>query len=120
MTATVSERTKHTGFSCDEVTELGCPDLSICPGIRDARHNFFSASTMPSQIRNDLPKITDFMGEKQIHIHQSPLNPPDRTTTISSLLKNVMNAHTQSCQVEVVEFLESFPCKSRRDSVGGG
>ena len=26
----------------------------------------------------------------------------------------------QSCQVELVEFLESFPCSPEADSVGGG
>ena len=31
------------------------------------------------------------MGDKQTHIHQSPLNTPDRATTISSLIKNRMN-----------------------------
>ena len=31
-----------------------------------------------TSISNDRPKITDFMGEKQ-----TPLNPPDRSTTIS-------------------------------------
>ena len=31
------------------------------------------------------------MGEKLIQIHQSPLNPPDRATTISSLINNWMN-----------------------------
>ncbi len=39
-------------------------DLSICPGIRDARHQSFSASTQPSQTRHARPKGTDFMGEK--------------------------------------------------------
>ena len=39
-------------------------DLSICPGIRDARHQSFSASTQPSQTRHDRPKITDLMGRK--------------------------------------------------------
>ena len=74
----VSEQTKHTGipFLCYE-------DILICPGIRDARHQPFSASTQPSQTRHARPKRTDFMGEKQTHIGQSPLNPPDRTTTIS-------------------------------------
>ena len=74
----VSEQTKHTGipFLCYE-------DLLICPGIRDARHQLFSASTQPYQTRHARPKRTDFMGEKQTHIRQSPLNPPGRTTTIS-------------------------------------
>ena len=53
-------------------------DLSICPGIRKAGHQSFSASTQPSQTRHDRLKITDFMGEKQ-----TPLNPPDCATTIS-------------------------------------
>ena len=59
----VSEQTKHTGipFLCYE-------DTLICAGIRDARHQSFSA---------------DFMGENQTHILQSPVNPSDRATTIS-------------------------------------
>ena len=71
----VSEQTKHTGipFLCYE-------DLLICPGIRDARHQSFSASTQPSQTWHAQPKRT---GEKQTHICQSPLNLPDRATTIS-------------------------------------
>ena len=74
----VSEQTKHTGipFLCYE-------DLLISSGIRDARHQFFSASTQPSQTRHARPKRTDFMGEKQTHIRQSPVNSPDRSTTIS-------------------------------------
>ena len=50
----------------------------MCPGIRDARHQSFSASTQPSQTRYDRPKRTDFMGGKQ-----TPLNLSDRATTIS-------------------------------------
>ena len=74
----ISEQTKHTGihFLCYE-------DTLVCPGIRDARHQYFSASTQPSQTRHARPKRTDFMGEKQTHIRQSPLKPPDRATTIS-------------------------------------
>ena len=55
----VSEQAKHTGmpFLCYE-------DILICPGIRDARHQPFSASTQPSQTRHARPKRTDFMGEK--------------------------------------------------------
>ena len=74
----VSEQTRHTGipFLCYE-------DTRIRPGIRDARHQSFSASTQPSQTRHARPKRTDFMGEKQTHIRQSPVNSPDRSTTIS-------------------------------------
>ena len=58
----ISEQIKHTGihFLCYE-------DTLICPGIRDARHQSFSASTQPSQTRHARPKRTDFMGEKQTH-----------------------------------------------------
>ena len=40
----VSEQIKHTGipFLCYE-------DILICPGIRDARHQPFSASTQPTE-----------------------------------------------------------------------
>ncbi len=34
-------------------------DLSICPGIRDARHQSFSASTQQTQTRHARPKRTD-------------------------------------------------------------
>ena len=38
------------------------------------------------------------MAEKQTHIHQSHLNPPDRATTILSLIKNGMNDRaSQGC-----------------------
>ena len=39
-------------------------DVSICPGIRDARHQSFSASTQPSQTRHARPKRTDFFARK--------------------------------------------------------
>ena len=58
-------------------------DVSLRPGICDTRHQSFSASTQPSQNRHARPKRTDFLCEKQNHIHQSSLNPPDRATTIS-------------------------------------
>ena len=74
----ISEQTKHTG-----IPFLWYEDTRICPGIRDARHQYFSASTQPSQTRHARPKRTDFMGEKQNHIRQFPLKPPDRVTTIS-------------------------------------
>ena len=53
----VSEQTKHTGipFLCYE-------DLLISSGIRDIRHQSFSASTQPSQTRHARPKMMDFMG----------------------------------------------------------
>ena len=58
----VSEQTKHTGipFLCYE-------DILICAGIRDARHQSFSASTQPSQTRHARTKRTDFMGENHSH-----------------------------------------------------
>ena len=37
-------------------------DLSMCPGIRDARHQSFSASPQPSQTQHDWPKR--FYGRK--------------------------------------------------------
>ena len=73
----VSEQTKHTG-----ITFLCYEDLLISPGIRDARHQYFSASTQPSQTRHARPKRTNFMGENQTRIRQSLVNPPDRSTTI--------------------------------------
>ena len=72
----VSEQTKHTGMHLG----LLCYDeILFCPFVlEDARHQSISASTQPSQTRYDRPKITYFMGEKH-----TPLNPPDRATTIS-------------------------------------
>ena len=69
------------GVVCEQI--LCYEDILICPGIRDARHQSCSASTQSSQTRHARPKRTDFMGEKQIRIRQSPLNPPHRATTIS-------------------------------------
>ena len=59
----VSKQTKHTGitFLCYE--DIG---LLICSGIRDVRHQSFSASTQSSQTRHARPKKTDFMGEKRL------------------------------------------------------
>ena len=67
----VSEQTKHTG-----IPFLWYEDLLISSGIRDARHQSFSASTQPSQTRHARPKWTDFMGEKHsiTHIRRSPVN----------------------------------------------
>ena len=73
------------------MTFLCYEDILICPRIRDARHQSCSASTQSSQTRHARPKRTDFMGEKQIRIRQSPLNPPDCATTISRLITNGMN-----------------------------
>ena len=73
------------------MTFLCYEDILICPGIRDARHQSCSASTQSSQTRHARPKRTDFMGEKQIRIRQSPLNPPDCATTISRLITHGMN-----------------------------
>ena len=46
------------------------------------------------------------------------------TSSVAFNVECGLATYTQSCQVEVVEFLESFPWsgvpKSRRDSVGGG
>ena len=56
--------------------------MSICPVIRDARHQSFSASTQPSQTRHARLKISDCLRENQTHVHQSALNPADRATTI--------------------------------------
>ena len=57
----VSEQIKHTGinFLCYEENI----DQSICPRIRDARHQSFSASTQPSQTRHARSKRT-FYGRK--------------------------------------------------------
>ena len=74
----VSEQTKHTGIHWLCYEEYCSVRLSW---NTDARQQSFSASTQPSQTRHDRPKITDFMGEKQ-----TPLNPPDRATTISRLI----------------------------------
>ena len=82
----VCEQIEHTGM-----TFLCYEDILICPGIRDARHQSCSASTQSSQTRHARPKTTDFMGEKQIRIRQSPLNPPDCATTISRRITNGMN-----------------------------
>ena len=57
----VSEQTKHTGipFLCYE-------DLLISSGIRDARHQSFSASTQPSQTRHARPKRTDLWAKSRL------------------------------------------------------
>ena len=65
-------------FLYSAMKKYGSVHLSWNMTYCDARHQSFSASTQPSQTRHDRPKITDFMGEKQ-----TPLNPPDRATTIA-------------------------------------
>ena len=99
----ISEQIKHTGihFLCYE-------DTLICPGIRDDRHQSFSASTQPSQTRHARPKRTDFMGEKQTHINQSaPL--PSRVWsqklmewTIDKYIITNQYPHNPSCVQESV------------------
>ena len=71
----VSEQTKHTGIPFLFYEEI----RSIYPGIRDARHPSFSAPT--SHLKLDmLDRKERAKCEKQTHIRQCPLNPPDRAT----------------------------------------
>ena len=74
----ISEQIKHTGihFLCYE-------DTLICPGIRDDRHQSFSASTQPSQTRHARPKRTDFNGREAYSYS------PVCATTISRLITKV-------------------------------
>ena len=84
----ISEQTKPTGSPF-----VSYEEILICPFVLDyatlAINQYFSASTQPSQSRHARPKRTDFLREHQTHIRasahiaQSPLNPPDRATTIA-------------------------------------
>ena len=53
--------------------------------------------TQSSQPRHARPKRTEFLREKQTHIHQSPLNPPDRATTISHLITQSIVHSRERC-----------------------
>ena len=79
------------------ITFLCYEDILICPEIRDARHQSFSASTQSSQTRHARPKKMDFMGsysppsKPSDHATTISLNPPDCATSISRLITNGMN-----------------------------
>ena len=89
-------------------------DVSLRPGIRDARHQSFSASTKPSQTRHARPKSTDFFARKpdsKFIIHQSPLNPPDRATTISRLITQSITCSGERCLKKWTLLMATFVCR---------
>ena len=51
------------------------------------------------------------MGEKQIRIRQSPLNPPDCATTISRLITNGMNGRQN---ISVLISIHTIHCAFKR------
>ena len=77
MTPTVSEQTKHTGFSCDE--EILIWAALICPLV-------FEYATLAINL-SLLDRKKQIYGRKT----WSPLDPPDSATTISCLIKGGLN-----------------------------
>ena len=79
MTPTVSEQTKHTGFSCDEEIQIWA--ALICPLalVLEYATLAFNLSLLD---RNE-----QIYGRKT----WSPLDPPDSATTISCLIKSGLN-----------------------------
>ena len=77
----VSEQTKPKGipFVCYE-------EILICLSVLEYASLAINLSLLQhSHLKLDRPKRTDFLCENQTHIHQSPLNPPDRATTIAQI-----------------------------------
>ena len=54
-------------------------DVSLRPGIRDARHQSFSASTQPSQTRHARPKKQIFLRENQTHSYSPVISKSARS-----------------------------------------
>ena len=88
VTSTVSEQTKHTGFPFCVMKKYLSVHLSWnrrrSPSIFLCFDKAISNSTRSTEKNR-------FMGEKQTYIRESRLNPPDRTTIISRLIKHGIN-----------------------------